>query len=207
LQRLFPFDDVLVHSVRVGTRQPIYNVLSRLQSSTAGQCTRTCPGSRTFRPQYISAPRHFGTNFKPNHRWSCVLSELSWVQSVPTFRRSEAEVSRTTFLAQKCVEKVLKCFMRRFGVACPYLLFGMKSPLSKNRGNAAGQYNKSLLLRCSARKETIVHGAGLPSVVPQQTSRQTDSILITPSKAVMTAVPTDRRHNSTLTSIELGEFA
>ena len=50
-------------------------------------------GSRTLRTQNISAPRYFGTNFKPNHRWSCVLSELSWVQSVPTFRRSDAEVS------------------------------------------------------------------------------------------------------------------
>jgi len=51
-------------------------------------------GSRTIPPQDISAPRRFGANFKPNHRWSCVSSELSWVQSVPTFRRSEAEVSR-----------------------------------------------------------------------------------------------------------------
>ena len=53
-------------------------------------------GSRTLWPQDISAPRHFGTIFKPNHRWSCDL-ELSWVQSVPTFRRSDAEVSHTTF--------------------------------------------------------------------------------------------------------------
>jgi len=28
---------------------------------------------------------HFGTKFKPNHRWSCVSSELSWFWSVPTF--------------------------------------------------------------------------------------------------------------------------
>jgi len=54
-------------------------------------------GSRTLRPQDTSAPRHFGTNFKPNHRWSRVMSELSWVQSVRTFHRSDAEVSRTTF--------------------------------------------------------------------------------------------------------------
>ena len=57
-------------------------------------CLSVClSGSRILRPQDISAPRHFGINFKPNHRWSAVLSELFWVQSVPTFRRSDAEVS------------------------------------------------------------------------------------------------------------------
>jgi len=66
-----------------------------------------------------SATRHFGTNFKPNHRWSCVLSELSLVQSVPAFRRSDAEVSRTTFLVQKCLETVLKCLMRVRSVLVP----------------------------------------------------------------------------------------
>ena len=79
-------------------------------------------GSRTLRPQDISAPRHFGTNFKPNHRWSCVLSELSWVQSVPTYRRSDAEVSGTTFLVQKCLETVLKCLMRVRSVLVPKCL-------------------------------------------------------------------------------------
>ena len=65
-----------------------------------------------------SATGHFGTKtlrhqLKPNHRWSCVLSELSWVQSVPTFRMSnDVEVSRTTFLMQKCLETVLKCRCR-----------------------------------------------------------------------------------------------
>jgi len=66
-----------------------------------------------------SATRHFGTNFKPNHRWICVLSELSLVQSVPTFRRSDAEVSRTAFLVQKCLETVLKCLMRVRSVLWP----------------------------------------------------------------------------------------
>jgi len=66
-----------------------------------------------------SAPGHFGTIFKPNHRWSCVLSELSWVQSVPTLRRSDAEVSRSTFLMQKCLEAVLKCLMRVRSVLVP----------------------------------------------------------------------------------------
>jgi len=48
----------------------------------------------TGREPDTSATRHFGTKFKPNHRWSCVSSELSWVRSVSTFRRSGAEVLR-----------------------------------------------------------------------------------------------------------------
>jgi len=56
-----------------------------------------------------SATRQFGTKFKPNDRWSCVSSELSWVRSVPTFPRSGAEVfgaevSRdTSALVPKCL--------------------------------------------------------------------------------------------------------
>jgi len=41
------------------------------------------------------------------------------VQSVPTFRRSDAEVSRSTFLVQKCLETVLKCLMRVRSVSVP----------------------------------------------------------------------------------------
>jgi len=76
-------------------------------------------GSRTLRPRDISAPGHFGTNFKPNHRWICVLSELSLVQSVPTYRRSDAEVSRATFFVQKCLETVQKCLVRVRSVLVP----------------------------------------------------------------------------------------
>jgi len=102
-------------------------------------------GSRGLRPQDISAPRHFGTNFKPNHRWSCVLSELSWVESVPTFRRSDAEVSRTTFLVQKCLETVLKCLMRVRSVLVPKCLVTYN--LSR-----IGQYN---CLQCRFRREAV----------------------------------------------------
>ena len=69
------------------------------------------PGSRTLRPQDTSAPRHFGITklvpkFKPNHRWSCVSSELSWVKVSRLFldHGTCVEVSRTTFLVSKCLE-------------------------------------------------------------------------------------------------------
>jgi len=44
-----------------------------------GRKSTPLDGSRTFRPQDIAAPRHFGTTklvpkFKTNHRWSCVSS-------------------------------------------------------------------------------------------------------------------------------------
>ena len=68
-------------------------------------------GSRTLRPQDTSAPRHFGTTklvpkFKPNHRWSCVSSELSWIEVSRLFldHGTRFEVSHTTFLVSKCLE-------------------------------------------------------------------------------------------------------
>ena len=58
-----------------------------------------------------SATRHFGTTklvprFKTNHRWSCVSSELSWVEVSRLFldHGTRVEVSRTTFLVSKCLE-------------------------------------------------------------------------------------------------------
>jgi len=58
-----------------------------------------------------SATRHFGITklvpkFKTNHRWSCVSSELSWVEVSRLFldHGTRVEVSRTTFLASKCLE-------------------------------------------------------------------------------------------------------
>jgi len=44
--------------------------------------------------------------FKTNHRWSCVSSELSWVEVSRLFldHGSRVEVSRTTFLVSKCLE-------------------------------------------------------------------------------------------------------
>jgi len=47
------------------------------------------------------------------------LSELSWVQSVPTFRRSDGEVSCTTLLVHNCLETVLNCLMRVRSVLVP----------------------------------------------------------------------------------------
>jgi len=54
---------------------------------------------------------HFGTTklvpkFKPNHRWSCVSSELSWIEVSRLFldHGTRVEVSRTTFLVSKCLE-------------------------------------------------------------------------------------------------------
>jgi len=68
-------------------------------------------GSRTLRPQDTSAPRHFGITklvpkFKSNHRWSCVSSELSWVEVSRLFldHGTRVEVSHTTFLVSKCLE-------------------------------------------------------------------------------------------------------
>ena len=66
---------------------------------------------KTLRPQDILAPRHFGTTksvpkFKPNHRWSCVSSELSWVEVSRLFldHGTRVKVSRTTFLVSKRLE-------------------------------------------------------------------------------------------------------
>ena len=104
----------------------------------ASHSSRTSRGSRTLRPHDISAPRHFSTNL--NHRWSCVFSELSWVESVPSFRRSDAEVSPTTFLAQKCLETVLKCLMRVRSVLwpkCPVTLPEPSYKLETCHGNTA----------------------------------------------------------------------
>jgi len=43
--------------------------------------------------------------FKPNYRWSCVSSELSWVEVSRLFldQGTRNEVSRTTFLVSKCL--------------------------------------------------------------------------------------------------------
>jgi len=41
--------------------------------------------------QYAGAG-HFGTKFKPYHRWRCVSSELSRVRNVPSFPRSGGEM-------------------------------------------------------------------------------------------------------------------
>ena len=61
-------------------------------------------GSRTLRLQDTSAPRHLGATklvpkFKTNHRWSCVSSELSWVEVSRLFldHGTRVEVSRSTF--------------------------------------------------------------------------------------------------------------
>ena len=117
----------------------------------------TSIGSRTLGPQDISAPRHFGTSFKPNHQWSAVLSKLSWVQSVPTFRRSDAEVSRTTFLVQNClIETALKCLMRVRSVLwpkCPVTLTLLSSTdssstLYRRDGQCAGRSEQEALDCC-----------------------------------------------------------
>jgi len=63
-------------------------------------------GHKTLRHQDTLG--HFGTTklvlkFKPNHRWRCVSSELSWVKVFRIFL-DRVEVSRTTFLVSKCLE-------------------------------------------------------------------------------------------------------
>jgi len=44
--------------------------------------------------------------FNTNNRWSCVSSELSWVEVSRLFfdHGTRVEVSRTTFLVSKCLE-------------------------------------------------------------------------------------------------------
>ena len=66
-------------------------------------------GHKTLRHQDTMG--HFGTTklvpkFKPNHRWSCVSSELSWVEVSRLFldHDTRVEVSRTTFMVSKCLE-------------------------------------------------------------------------------------------------------
>jgi len=70
-----------------------------------------CRAQRHRREPDTLALRHFGTiklvpKFKPNHQWSCVLSELSWVEVSQLFldHDTRVEVSRTTFLVSKCLE-------------------------------------------------------------------------------------------------------
>ena len=96
--------------------------ITEVKVTTCMHLTLSYLVSRTLRPQDISAPGHFGTIFKPNHRCGCVLSELSLVQSVPTFRRSDAEVSRTTFLVQNCLETVQKYLVWVRSVLVPKFL-------------------------------------------------------------------------------------
>jgi len=55
-------------------------------------------GSRTLRHHKIGAEvsghfGNFGTEFKPNHRWSCVSSELSRVRTAPKCLVAEVSVN------------------------------------------------------------------------------------------------------------------
>jgi len=66
-------------------------------------------GHKTLRHQDTLG--HFGTTklvlkFKTNHWWSCVSSELSWIEVSRLFldHGTRVEVSRTTFLVLKCLE-------------------------------------------------------------------------------------------------------
>jgi len=64
-------------------------------------------GIKTRELQDTSAPQNcMVPKFKPNHRWSCVSSELSWVEVSRLFldHGPRVEVSRTTFLVSKCLE-------------------------------------------------------------------------------------------------------
>ena len=65
-------------------------------------------GSRTLRHRDTSAPQNWcrSLTFKTNHRWSCVSSELSWVEVSRLFldHGTRVEVSRTVFLLWKCLE-------------------------------------------------------------------------------------------------------
>jgi len=106
------------------TKQVCWRRLSSTESAGVGQKRRaaayrpTGHGRAGWEPD-TSATRHFGTNFKPNHRWSCVLSELSWVQSVHRlFVDLMPKCLVPRFLAQKCLETVLKCLMRVRIVLC-----------------------------------------------------------------------------------------
>jgi len=77
-------------------------------------CARVS-GYRTL--QHQDTLGHFGTTklvpkFKTNHRWSCVSSELSWVEVSRLFldHGTRVEVSRTTFLVSKCFETGAEVF-------------------------------------------------------------------------------------------------
>ena len=77
-------------------------------------------GHKTFRHQDTSAPTL--SRITGGAALCLIAKLLSWVQSIPTFRRSDAEVSRTTILAQKCLETVLQCLMRVRSVLVPKCL-------------------------------------------------------------------------------------
>ena len=84
-----------------------------------------CPteGSRPLWPQDILTAGHFGS--APTLSWitgGAVSCRNCPGSSVPTLRKSYAEVSRTAFLVQKCFETVLKCLMRVRSVLVPKCL-------------------------------------------------------------------------------------
>jgi len=99
-QNLGPISDNFATGSRANISGKKHDVVGRkTELQTAMSRVHAClTVSRTLRPQDTSVPRQFGTTklvpkFKPNHRWSCVSSELlSWV-----------EVSITA-LVSKCLE-------------------------------------------------------------------------------------------------------
>ena len=93
--------------------------------------------SRTLRPQDTSAPRHIGTTklvpkFKTNHRWSCVSSELSWVEVSRLFLNHGTcvEVSRTTFLLSECLETGAEVSQSVLMPKCPVTVFTIECLLA-----------------------------------------------------------------------------
>jgi len=61
---------------------------------------------KTYTPQNKFLAMPLVPKFKTNHQWSCVSSELSWVEVSRLFldHGARVEVSRTTFLVSKCLE-------------------------------------------------------------------------------------------------------
>ena len=113
---LFTVRNKIFLSIKYRRRPKAYNckTLHKLDNtalSDLSMLVSSIIGSRTLRPQDTSAPRHIGTTklvskFKTNHRWSCVSSELSWVEvsRLSHDHGTRVEVSRTTFLVSKCLE-------------------------------------------------------------------------------------------------------
>jgi len=104
-------------------------------------------GEPTLRPQDTSALRHFGTTklmpkFKPNHRWSWVSSELSWVEVSRLFldHSNRVEMSRTTFLVSKCRETGAEVSQSVLMPKCPVTSQSERDWLLVSGREAAGDY-------------------------------------------------------------------
>jgi len=77
---------------------------------------------------------------KTNHRWSCVSSELSWVEVSRLFldHSTRVEVSRTTFLSSKCLKTGAEVSQSVLMPKCPVTVCSCSGGAYKSARTAHG---------------------------------------------------------------------